>query len=227
MWKQDIADTRERYRKRYEQFGYSPMTLGWNKDCQWVRFKAAFEGLRKEEYFSVLDVGCGFGDLLAYLRIERWRGFYTGIDLVPELLDEARRRYGSVDDVGFECADIANRKGSDKFDAAIAIGIFNHKLHQNQLEFVNATLNTMWCSSRHVVVCDFLSTASEPARMRDDLFYADPREIYEIASRYSRRLTIHHSYMPFEFQIKLWHDDSYSITKPVFAPYSELTRHDE
>lgn len=223
MWKQDIVETQERYKKRYQQFGYSPLTLGWKKDCQRVRFKAAFEGLRKDEYLSILDVGCGFGDLLAYLRSESWAGVYSGIDLVPELLLEARRRYFSLENVNFEYADITTRSCSGKVDAAIAIGIFNHKLHQNQLDFVTATLNAMWCASTRVVVCDFLSTASEPDRRRDDLFYADPREIYEIARCYSRRLTIHHAYMPFEFQVKIWHDDSYSVSKPVFLPYAELT----
>jgi hypothetical protein len=38
------------YRKRWLEYGYDPRTLGWNKDCQWVRFEAAFEGVRPDEY---------------------------------------------------------------------------------------------------------------------------------------------------------------------------------
>ena len=65
MRDQDIAETQERYRKRWLEYGYDRRKYGWNKDCQWVRFEAAFEGLRPDEFGSVLDVGCGFGDLSA------------------------------------------------------------------------------------------------------------------------------------------------------------------
>jgi hypothetical protein len=30
---------------------------------------------------------------------------------------------------------------------------------------------------------------------------------------------IHHAYMPFEFQVKIWHRDGFGEGAPVFAPY--------
>ena len=222
MWEQDIADTRERYRARYREHGYSPVTLGWNKDCRAVRFEAALEGLREHEYTSILDVGCGFADLLGYLRNRGWKGQYTGVDLVPELLQEARERYGCSTEAAFDCLDISGQSCQIKADMAVALGIFNHKVRQGNLEFIGTMLEAMWNCSARVVVCDFLSTSSEIERRKDNLYYADPRVIYEIASRYSRRIMIHHSYMPFEFQVKIWHDDSYAVEVPVFPPYCDL-----
>ena len=93
MWKQDRDETQERYRERWLQHGYDSRSLGWNKDCQWVRFEAAFEGLRKEDFDSIIDFGCGFGDLLGYLRMKEWPGSYTGVDLVDELITEAAKRH--------------------------------------------------------------------------------------------------------------------------------------
>ena len=43
---------------------------------------------------------------------------------------------------------------------------------------VRNVLDAMWRASRKVVVCDFLSTSSEPALRRADLYYADPAEIF-------------------------------------------------
>jgi hypothetical protein len=71
-------------------------------------------------------------------------------------------------------------------------------------------------------VCDFLSTSSDVERRDCKLYYADPARLYQLASGYSRRIMIHHAYMPFEFQVKIWHDDSFQIPVPVFAPYSRL-----
>jgi len=222
VWKEYKLETQERYRKRWKKHGYDPQTLGWNKDCQWVRFEAALEGLHKEDYESVIDFGCGFGDLLGYLRMKGWRGSYTGIDIVEELVTEAVERHALNDGAAFICSDIGEFSPSTKATMAIALGMFNHRLRQNNLEFVRETIELMWEVTTKVVICDFLSSLSEPLHRRDDLFYADPRELYALATGYSRRVLIHHAYMPFEFQLKIWHDDSFSKSAPVFGPYAHL-----
>jgi SAM-dependent methyltransferase len=222
MRDQDRNELCERYRKRWQQYGYDSRTLGWNKDCQWVRFEAVFEGLREADFASVLDVGCGFGDLLGYLRSKGWRGRYTGLDIVEELIGEARKRYSADRASEFYCGDISAFDRSLRSDLAVALGVFNHRLHQDNLEFVRETIEKMWHAAARVVVCDFLSTSSEEERRDQHLYYADPAQLYQLASGYSRRVMIHHAYMPFEFQVKIWHDDSFQQSAPVFAPYSSL-----
>lgn len=215
----DVGELRERYRRRFSQYGYDPRTLGWNAGSQRVRFEAVLEGLREEDYPSVLDVGCGFGDLLTVLRARGWRGRYTGIDLVPELIDEARRRHADDGDASFACSEITAIARERASAMAVAIGIFNHRLHRDNMEFVREMIAVMWASSTEVVVCDFLSTTSEPDRRRDDLFYADPGALLAEAHVHSRRAMLHHAYMPFEFQVKIWHHDEFRKDMPVFAPY--------
>ena len=224
MWRQDRVEAQRRYRERWLQYGYAPQTLGWNKDCQWVRFAAAFEGLCEEDCSSVLDFGCGFGDLLTFLRGKQWRGRYTGVDLVEELMVEGAKRHSSDPLASFVYSDLEDFSSKDKAAMAVAIGIFNHRLHQDNVDFAKNAIRHMWEASTNVVVCDFLSTSSDPDCRRDDLFYADPRQLFEIARSFSRRVMIHHAYMPFEFQIKIWHEDSFSTSTPVFAPYSSLAR---
>jgi len=218
---QDRVETCERYRSRWLEYGYDPRTLGWTKDCRRVRFAAAFEGLRPDDYASVVDLGCGFGDLLDYLRTRGWQGRYTGVDLTPELLNEAARRHAADDRAAFVCGDFQHLD-LPQSDAAIALGVANHRLHEDNLAFTARTIEKMWAISSRVVVCDFLSSAAEPDRRRDDLFYADPRDIYQLVSPYSRRIMIHHAYMPFEFQVKVWHDATFERSAPVFPPYIDL-----
>lgn len=222
MQDRDRNELVERYGKRWEQYGYDSRTLGWNKDCQWVRFEAALEGLREGDFASVLDVGCGFGDLLGYLRFKGWRGRYTGLDLMDELIGEARKRYSADSAAEFICCDIAAFDHRGKSDMAIALGVFNHRLHQDNLDFAGETIEKMWRATTKVVVCDFLSIRSDVERRDRDLYYADPARLFQVASGYSRRVVIHHGYMPFEFQVKIWHDDGFEQSAPVFAPYSYL-----
>lgn len=218
----DAENVRARYGERFRTYGYHPKTLGWFKNCQWVRFEAAFEGLHEQDFDSVLDVGCGFGDLLRYLRNRGWAGQYIGIDLVPELVETARSLAMRDPAATFLCGDMDSCALDQPVDMAVSIGVFNHKLREDNIEFVREAIGTMWRLTRRAVVCDFLSTSSEPAKRQDHLYYANPAEIFLLASRFSRRVAIHHAYMPFEFQVKIWHDESYTVEVPVFPPYAHL-----
>lgn len=48
----------------------------------------------------ILDAGCGYGRLLDMLP-HGWLGRYYGVDLSPDLIEEAQRRYGGFDALGF------------------------------------------------------------------------------------------------------------------------------
>lgn len=63
----DREGYRCRYAKRLTEFGYDPKTLGWNSGKQQERFQVLTSFVPPEACGSVLDVGCGFGDLYGFL----------------------------------------------------------------------------------------------------------------------------------------------------------------
>jgi len=85
--------TIKRYSDRFKKFGYSPKSLGWDKGKQEVRFQV----LTSQYDFTsktVLDIGCGFGDLSKFLSINYKDNYqYFGIDLVPDLINQAKSLY--------------------------------------------------------------------------------------------------------------------------------------
>jgi SAM-dependent methyltransferase len=215
MLDEDRGETRARYAARYREFGYDPRTLGWHKGRQRVRFAAALETVGTR-FGSLLDVGCGFGDLFGYLRDRGWQGNYLGVDICPELLDEGRKRFGPRG-AQFECIDLSSESLAFSADVAVALGVFNHRLKGDNLEFVAQMLHALWAHSTQAMLVDFLSTTAD--RPKPDLFHADPDVILRMALGYSKRVRLEHSYMPFEFLVAAWHDDSYSVDCPVFEPY--------
>ena len=94
----DRQDYIARYEGRLKRFGYSPESLGWGRHGrQEVRFSVLAEYAMRNRTASVLDVGCGFADLYDFLRARGWTGLYTGLDIVPGLLEEAHRRNPLLD----------------------------------------------------------------------------------------------------------------------------------
>ena len=126
MHEVDIAYQRNRYRTRYSKHGYAPETLGWGKGGrQSLRF-SVLGGIGIGTSSSVLDVGCGFGDLYSYLKKTAWSGEYLGIDLVNELLDEARRQHPGI---SVQNRDLLRDPLPMQYDYVVSAGIFNLKLH--------------------------------------------------------------------------------------------------
>lgn len=214
MLDRDRADAVERYRARYREFGYDPRTLGWKDGTQRVRFDALTRALGLQ-FDSVLDVGCGFGDFFGYLAERGWSGDYVGVDICPELLEEAQRRFGPKG-ARFECADFSSEAPPVTADVAVALGLFNHRLYGGNLAFAGQVLQAMWQRTRVAIAADFLSIAAD--RPRPELFHADPAEILRLALGLSRRVELAHNYMPFEFLVAAWHGESFSPEFPVFDP---------
>lgn len=70
--------------------------VGWETTfCQQERFKVLCE-IGNLNYRSILDIGCGLGDLKIYLDKHFQDFHYTGIDLMPEFIEEARKRFSKT-----------------------------------------------------------------------------------------------------------------------------------
>lgn len=80
----------------------SPYALGWRNDHdQLVRFEALIQ-IADLNGKSILDAGCGYADLYPYLK-QRFpgMGYYCGVEQIPELVNEAIRRYANLPDTNF------------------------------------------------------------------------------------------------------------------------------
>jgi SAM-dependent methyltransferase len=219
---EDRLEYVQRYEKRLREFGYSPETLGWGvHGRQGVRFSVLAELALREPQSSVLDVGCGFCDLYEFLQQRGWRGRYTGIDIVPGLLNVARQRHASLD---VREVDITEKSTSlDRYDFVIASGAFNAKLSagDNQAH-IELALQRMYQCCGHAVCIDFLS--SHVDFQKEGAFHTDPGWVISAAKRFTRRISLRHDYMPYEFSIFLFRDDSISERNVFRAFEKEMTK---
>lgn len=209
---------REEYIRRYEErlnrYGYSPQSLGWGVEGrQEIRFSVLTAPVLARPASSVLDVGCGFADLYDYLIDRGWQGSYTGIDLVPGLVQVARERHPGLDLHVTDLAEFAS--GSARaFDFVIASGTFNGRLHgESNLAHLERSLREMFGLCRTAVCVDFLS--SHVDYQQEIAWHTDPAWAVTLAANITPRFLLRHDYMPYEFALQLF-AESVASSRRVF-----------
>lgn len=219
MKKEDIDSYVDRYERRLEKFGYSPETLGWGKGGrQEIRFSVLSSIVFEEKHSSVLDVGCGFGDLATFLRDRGWTGSYTGVDLVPGLLSVARERHPREKFLHLDAS--AGLDSVSVHDFVICSGALNAKLQNGDNEsHVEKMLRVMLDRSRIAVAVDFMSTWVD--YQHPDAWHCDPSWLLDLVRRLGRRHILRFDYMPYEFSLILF-KNQHKNSQNIYSGFNPL-----
>lgn len=211
-------------RKQIEYFegllykhGPSHEALDWNSpESQRLRAEVLKEILvygKKATHISLLDVGCGFGDLFKFLKKEpacrqaRHKIRYTGYDISSKIIDEARKKYP---DAHFEVRDILEDKKVPDFDYVFCSGVFNIRTMEikEHKEHVRSMIERMYSLVKCGVAVNFLSEGRLPPADPEGLnvgryFYFNPEEIVNYCRQITDDYILRHDYHPGDFTLYL------------------------
>jgi 2-polyprenyl-3-methyl-5-hydroxy-6-metoxy-1,4-benzoquinol methylase len=104
---------------------------------------------------SILDIGCGYGDLYDYLKDAGLKS-YIGIDILPKVIETAKDTHkNAVNNVKFEVRDILKDPYPDNsFDYVFGVGIFALNC-DDYLKYVKNMLKTMYKACRIETAANF------------------------------------------------------------------------
>lgn len=189
------------FEDRFQKYGEDVRTLWGNEKAQLDRF-AVLSKIGNLQEKSILDVGCGFGDLFGYLRSNRIRlTDYLGIDFVEEIISVARIHYPEA---RFSRQDLAEVPENELFDYVFASGIFFMKGPAWE-EYTLKTLQMMYLRARIGLAANFLSRFSGKRDANSQ--YLDPGELLSLVTNEITTICeLRHSYRSNDFTIFLYKD---------------------
>ncbi len=192
MSSSDAYDRIFSYYRDFLKHGDDARRVAWRAvHDQELRFENLLEALDDGvNEFSVLDVGCGLGDLFSYLERTGRRCRYHGVDIVPEMIEEAKKRHPTA---SFEVRDIVKNSPVESYDLVLCSGGMTVRTPHHE-RFVRTMLDTMLGCANLAVAVNFQSTraflANPLAREDEDLYHTDPMKLYRMCRELCRWSTL-------------------------------------
>lgn len=164
-----------------------------------MRFKA-LTSIGVKPHDSVIDLGCGFGDLYKYLSKQACDCQYVGIDINERLLATAKELNSEVE---FHCLDILKDSHSLSSDWVIASGIFNARLrNEGHLEYVRDMMLSMFTICKKGISVDFMTTNVDYMNIK--AFHLDPADAIKLGNELSSRINLKMDYLKYEFNLQIY-----------------------
>jgi SAM-dependent methyltransferase len=197
-----LEAVRRYYSEKIAQHGPTAKGVDWRDEAsQELRFEQLLKVVDLSRPFTINDYGCGYGALGTYLERRGGDFRYTGFDISEGQLAQARALLRHSE----RCRFVATEAELEPADYTVASGIFNVRLDapvdawQGQ---AFETLSRLDALSTRGFAFNMLTSYSDPELMRADLWYPDPRAIFDHCKRsHSRWVALLHDYGLYEFTI--------------------------
>lgn len=198
-----VEYNRKAYERAFGEHGEDLASLGIPKGKQDERFSAKFDiGVAPGD--SVLDFGCGFGDMYPFAEQRKIDIRYTGVDITPSFIDVARSRHPAAD---FRMVDVLSEPAVERWDWCFVVGALNLALPDGgSLAFIQSVMQRLFEISNKGIAVDFLSSFVNFEA--EGHFHADCGEMLQFAHSLSRRVVLRHDYLPYEYTLYVYKDDA-------------------
>jgi len=205
----DFERVTQFYNERCRMQGYNIAAVGWkDRASQYLRFEMLFRDYDPQGK-TILDVGCGFGDLVDYLTLHYGNNFhYIGIDVSSELIKEAKKRH-SEKHCNFYQGDLfsfiqqkstQNITTNSSIDYAVESGMLSFKIADNN-RYAQEIMQTMYNLAKEGAALNFLTDQVDYQLAKNHHFSVV--DVTRWATQLTRSFVLYNDYPLWEFTLKL------------------------
>ncbi len=186
------------YNELVDRYGHDPRACDASSSASLEIRYNVLAGVCDLSGLSVLEVGCGFGDLGVHVQA-RFPGIrYTGVDLSPRMIEEARRCHPALE---FSCCDLMAMPDGAQYDVVLAQGIF-YLLREDADARTKAMIEKMYALARKAVA--FSAISSWTPRKTSGEHYLDPATLLETCRTMTSKVVLRHDHLPNDVAVYLY-----------------------
>jgi len=209
----ELKSIQEFWDERANTCGSDCEKVDSSKRSQLMRFEA-FLSLNDLQGKSVLDIGCGTGDLWNYLQARSIDCEYTGFDISPAMIKRCREKFP---DVAFDSGDFSQWSEDKKFDYTVAIAIHNIKTDGGEKIFRETTARQFELSK----IAAHVSILTDRYKGFDPHIQAwNAGKVLEMALEITPYVVLRHDYLPHDFSITMYRNPLVDTIDLDFNKYS-------
>ncbi len=188
----------EDYTHSLKQYGPGPKgLLWWDYRSMALRFRELVKDVPVEGK-SILDAGCGMGDLLPYLYAKATNFTYLGVDKSPDFIKIAKQRYEGHN---FKIYD-PFKKSLGMFDVVLSSGVMNGNV-EGWLDERKKMISALYEQTGEVLAFN-MAGGLKPLRHDSLIAYADAQEIFEFCKSMCPRVILKTQYLRKDFTIVMF-----------------------
>jgi SAM-dependent methyltransferase len=194
----NLSDLTEDYEKSLKEYGAGPKALlWWDYRSMAIRFRELVTDISIDGK-SILDAGCGMGDLLPFLYAKSTSFRYLGVDTNKGFINIAKERYEGHQ---FKVADPFKHKVGD-FDVVISSGVMNGN-RPGWLEQRKQMIKALFDQANQALVFN-MAGGLKPIKHDSLIAYADAQEIFTYCGTLSKRVILRTQYLKKDFTIVMF-----------------------
>ncbi len=189
------------YQGTLKRHGVGPKALQWTSTAAAdLRYKELVADIEIEG-MTILDVGCGFGDIIPYLAKKTDKFVFTGVDIVPEFVKVAIKNYPQHQ---FLVNNYFDNPIDKKFDVVMSSGALNSNI-KNPYRYRKRAIKTMFDHAKKGLVFNMAGFSPQPKnREGSRVYYANSQKILKYCLSLSSRVIYRHHYHPKDFTIVMF-----------------------
>jgi hypothetical protein len=191
------------YSEKFSEFGPSPKGVDWNSiDGQHARFQMLIRHLKIEGSSTILDFGCGYGELFTFLSDIDKSLDYLGYDIVETSIETAKRIHSSS-----QATFVSVLPQLHDWDFILMSGVFNVKGEVDEVEwgaYAVSMINSLLLRATKGISFNMLTTFNDVHLRKAHLYYVDPVDLLsKLDIEPPCTVILDHSYPMWEYTVTI------------------------
>jgi len=152
---------------------------------------------------SVIDIGCGFGGIIPFIEGKTKSFKYLGLDVVPEFIDEAKKRYPKHSFKAGGWMELIKAH-----DIVLCSGVLNNKVKGDQYKYREEAISLMFKNANEILVFNMAGGFPQPInKSKFKLYCVDSLKILKYCLGLTTKVIWRHSYRKKEFTVVMFKDE--------------------